>query len=111
MTAAKRRSRQQMVTNRRVNFILDDKMLGYFHRCMLQHPKHISFSNISYLVCVLSAILAANGQTWLEYALTAANSHLAVQIFVLFEAMRMKQEINISDTKKVATSHSFKKIA
>jgi len=54
-----------------VKFILDDKMLQYCHLFML--PTFKAYTCQQY-VCVLSAILAANGQTWHEYALTAVNS-------------------------------------
>jgi len=81
-------SRQQMVTNIRVNFILDDKMLQYCHVFMLPtfNSKHIHvrvfpvahFQFKAYTcqqyVCVLSAILATNGQTLHKYALMAVNS-------------------------------------
>jgi len=54
-----------------VNVILDDKMLQYCHVFML--PTFKAYTCQRY-VCVLSAILAANGQTWQQYALTAVNS-------------------------------------
>jgi len=54
-----------------VNFILDDKMLQYCHVFMLPTFKAYTYQQY---VCVLSAILAANGQTWHEYALTVVNS-------------------------------------
>ena len=54
-----------------VNFILDDKMLQYCHVSMLSTFKAYTCQRY---VCVLSAILAANGQTWHKYALTAVNS-------------------------------------
>jgi len=55
-----------------VNFILDDKMLQYCHVFML--PTFKAYTCQQY-ICVLSAILAANGQARHEYALiTAANS-------------------------------------
>jgi len=57
-----------MVTNIRLNFILDDKMLQYCHVFML--PTFKAYTCEQYF-CVLSAILAANGQTWREYALLA----------------------------------------
>jgi len=46
-------------------------MLQYCHVFML--PTFKAYTCQQY-VCVLSAILAANGQTWHEYALTAMNS-------------------------------------
>jgi len=54
-----------------VNFILDDKMLQYCHVFML--PTFKAYTCQQY-VCVLSAILAANGQPYHEYALTAVTS-------------------------------------
>ena len=54
-----------------VNVILDDNMLQYCHVFML--PTFKAYTCQQY-VSVLSAILSANGQTWLEYALTAVNS-------------------------------------
>jgi len=48
-------------------------MLQYRHVFML--PTFKAFTCEQY-VCVLSAILAANGQTWHEYALTAVNSSM-----------------------------------
>jgi len=51
-----------------VNFILDDKMLQYCHVFVL--PTFKAYTCQQY-VCVLSAILSANGQTWHEYAQTA----------------------------------------
>jgi len=58
-----------MVTHIRVNFIFDDKMLQYV--CMFQIFKAYKFEQYA---CVLSAILAANGQTWQEDALTAVKN-------------------------------------
>ena len=46
-------------------------MLQYCHVFML--PTFKAYTCQQY-VCVLFAILAANGQTWHEYALTAVNS-------------------------------------
>jgi len=60
-----------MVTNCGVNFILDNKMLRYFHVFMLSTYK--AYNSQQYM-CVFQAILGANGQTWHEYALTAVNS-------------------------------------
>ena len=57
-----------------VNVILDDKMLQYCHVFMLPTFKAYIFYTCQQYVCVLSAILAANGQTWHQYALTAVNS-------------------------------------
>ena len=54
-----------------VNFIFDDKMLQYCH--VFMKPTFKAYTCQQY-VCVLSAILAANAQTWHEYALTAVNS-------------------------------------
>ena len=60
-----------MVTNISVNLILDDKMLQYCHVFMLPTLKSHTCQQYVY---VLSAILATNGKTWHEYALTAVNS-------------------------------------
>jgi len=46
-------------------------MLQYCHVFML--PTFKAYTCQQY-VCVVSAILAANGQTWHEYALTVVNS-------------------------------------
>ena len=54
-----------------VIFILDDKMLQYCHVFMLPTFKAYTCQQYG---CVMSAILAANGQTWHEYALTAVKS-------------------------------------
>jgi len=65
-------SRQQMHGNKYcVNVILDDKMMQYCHVFML--PTFKAYTCQQY-ACVLSAILAANGQTWHQSALTAVNS-------------------------------------
>jgi len=56
-----------------VIFILDDKVLQHCHVFML--PTFKAYTCQQY-VCVLLAILAANGQTWHEYALTVVNSHM-----------------------------------
>jgi len=58
-----------------VYFNLDDKMLQYGHVFML--PTFKAYTCQQY-VCVLSAILAANGQTWHGYALTAVNSPMRI---------------------------------
>ena len=58
-----------------VNFILDDKMLQYCH--VFKLPSFKAYTCQQY-VCVLSAILVANGQTWHEYALTAVNSPMRI---------------------------------
>jgi len=47
------------------------EMLQYCHVFML--PTFKAYTCQQY-VCVLSALLATNGQTWHEYALTAVNS-------------------------------------
>jgi len=60
-----------MVTNIRVKFILDDTMLHFLNVFLLPTFNEYTFQGY---VCVLSAILAANSQTWHEYALTAVNS-------------------------------------
>ena len=54
-----------------VNFIFDDNMLPYCH--VFMKPTFKAYACQQY-VCVLSAILAANGQTRHEYALKAVNS-------------------------------------
>jgi len=55
-----------------VNFIFDDKMLQYCHVFMKLTFKAYTCQQYVY---VLPAILAANGQTWHEYAFTAVSSH------------------------------------
>jgi len=75
-----------------VNFILDDKMLQYCHVFMLH--TFIAYMCQQY-VCVLSAILAANGQTWHEYALTVVNSPMQLikdkKIVALFQTITTKR--------------------
>jgi len=55
-----------------VNVILDDKMLQYCHVLMLPTFKAYFFYTCQQYV--VSYLLAANGQTWHQYALTAVNS-------------------------------------
>ena len=75
-----------------VNFILDDKILQYCHVFMLPRFKaYIRVSNMC--VCCQLYILAANGQTWHEYALTAVNS-----------PMRLIKELNIVALFKTLTT-------
>jgi len=49
-----------------VNFILDDKILQYCHVLMLPTLKAYIYVSA---ICLCVVILAANGQTWHEYAL------------------------------------------
>ena len=74
-----------------VNFILDDNMLQYCHVFMLPTFKAYRCQQCG---CVLSAILAANGQTWHEYALTAVNKPMAYKgfkIVALFQTLTTKR--------------------
>ena len=55
-----------------VNIILDDKMLQYCHVFMFHTFKAYFVYTRQHYVCVLSAILAANGQTWHQLICTNA---------------------------------------
>ena len=74
------------VQKKYVNFILDDTMLQYCHVFML--PTFKAYTRQQY-ACVLSATLAANGQTWREYSLTAA--YKGLKIVAIFPTLTTKR--------------------